>query len=95
MHISEIETPALIVDLDRMERNIDRAAAYASEHGLRLMPHTKTHKTPQVGRKQIEAGAAGLTVAKSSEADVMAEAEPPLLLVAYPVLGEAKLRRLA
>ena len=94
MHISEIETPALIVDLDRMERNIARAADYAREHQLQLMPHTKTHKTPEVGRKQLAAGAAGLTVAKSSEAEAMAEAEPPLLLVAYPVLGEAKLRRL-
>ncbi len=94
MRLSEIETPALVVDLDRMERNIARAAAHAREHGLRLAPHTKTHKTPQIGRLQLAAGAAGLTVAKSAEAEVMAEAEPPLLLVAYPVLGEAKLRRL-
>ena len=94
MHLSEIETPALIVDLDRMERNIARVADYAREHGLRLMPHTKTHKTPEIGRKQLAAGAAGLTVAKSSEAEAMAQAEPPLLLVAYPVLGAPKLRRL-
>ena len=94
MHLSEIETPALIVDLDRVERNIARAAGYAREHGLRLLPHTKTHKSPEIGRMQLAAGAVGLTVAKSTEAEILAEAEPPLLLVAYPVLGEAKLRRL-
>lgn len=94
MQLSEIETPALLVDLDIMERNIARAAEYARGHDLRLMPHTKTHKTPQVGRKQLAAGAAGLTVAKSSEAEMMVEAEPPVLLVAYPVLGRAKARRL-
>jgi D-serine deaminase-like pyridoxal phosphate-dependent protein len=94
MHVSEVETPALIVDLDRLERNIARAAAYADAHSLRMVPHTKTHKTPEIGRLQLAAGAAGLTVAKTTEAEAMLAAEPPFLLVAYPVLGEAKLRRL-
>jgi D-serine deaminase-like pyridoxal phosphate-dependent protein len=94
MHLSDIETPALLIDLDRVERNVERASSYAREHGLRLMPHTKTHKSPEIGRMQLAAGAVGLTVAKSTEAEVLAEAEPPTLLVAYPVLGEAKLRRL-
>jgi D-serine deaminase-like pyridoxal phosphate-dependent protein len=95
MHISELETPALIVNLDTMERNLLRVADYAAAHRLRLRPHTKTHKIPALGRRQIELGAAGLTVAKVGEAEVMLSAEPPELLVAYPVIGDTKLKRLA
>ncbi|MCX6636623.1 MAG: hypothetical protein NT090_16300 [Acidobacteria bacterium] len=50
MHISEIETPAIAIDLDIMERNLRRAAEYARHHDLRLRPHTKTHKIPALGR---------------------------------------------
>src|ERR1039458_8468955 len=81
MHVSEIETPALVVDLDRMERNLARAAEYAQQHGLRLRPHTKTHKSVRIGRRQLESGAAGLTVAKVSEAGVMVDASPSALLL--------------
>ncbi len=94
MHISEIETPALIVDLDILERNLGRVAGYAREHGLRLRPHTKTHKSPRMARRQLAGGAAGITVAKVSEAEVMLGAEPQDLLVAYPVIGRGKLARL-
>jgi D-serine deaminase-like pyridoxal phosphate-dependent protein len=94
MHVSEIDTPALVVDLDVMERNLRRVAEYAQSHGLRLRPHTKTHKSPVIGKRQLAAGAAGLTVAKVGEAEVMLAAEPPDMLVAYPVLGQAKLERL-
>jgi len=94
MHVSEIETPALVVDLDRMERNLARGAAYAKQHGLRLRPHTKTHKSVRIGRRQLELGAAGLTVAKVSEAEIMVEAAPSDLLVAYPIVGRTKLERL-
>ena len=54
-----------------MERNLRRTADYARQHGLRLRPHTKTHKIPAIGRRQLDLGAAGLTVAKVSEAEVM------------------------
>lgn len=94
MHVSEIETPAIVVDLDIMERNLNRVADYAREHGLRLRPHTKTHKSSLLGRMQLDHGAVGLTVAKVGEAEVMIRAEPKDLLVAYPVLGIGKLRRL-
>jgi D-serine deaminase-like pyridoxal phosphate-dependent protein len=94
MHVSEIETPALVVDLDRMDRNLARVAGYAKQHGLRLRPHTKTHKSVRIGRRQLESGAAGLTVAKVSEAEVMVEASPSDLLVAFPIVGRAKLERL-
>ena len=95
MHVSEIDTPALVVDLEIMERNLARVAGYAREHSLRLRPHTKTHKSVRLARQQIAAGAAGLTVAKVSEAEVMLAAEPDDLLVAYPIIGHTKLLRLA
>jgi D-serine deaminase-like pyridoxal phosphate-dependent protein len=94
MHVSELDTPALVIDLDIMERNLTRAADYARQHRLRLRPHTKTHKIPALGRRQLDLGAAGLTVAKTTEAEVMLEAAPPDLLIAYPVMGAAKLERL-
>jgi D-serine deaminase-like pyridoxal phosphate-dependent protein len=94
MHVSELDTPALVVDLDIMERNLARVAGYAREHGLRLRPHTKTHKSIRLARRQIESGATGLTVAKVSEAEIMAAAEPAELLVAFPVIGHTKLARL-
>jgi D-serine deaminase-like pyridoxal phosphate-dependent protein len=94
MHISELDTPALMVDLDIMERNLRRVADYCKQHGLRLRPHTKTHKSPLIGKRQLDSGAAGLTVAKVGEAEVMLGANPPDLLVAYPVIGRSKLARL-
>ena len=59
MHISEIDTPALVVDLDIFERNLARVADYAREHSLRLRPHTKTHKSVRLAKRQIASGAAG------------------------------------
>ena len=94
MRIQDLDTPAIVIDLDIMERNLERVAGYSRQHSLRLRPHTKTHKIPALGRKQIELGAVGLTVAKTGEAQVMLAADPPDLLVAYPVIGQAKLDRL-
>jgi D-serine deaminase-like pyridoxal phosphate-dependent protein len=94
MQISELDTPALVIDLDIMECNLRRVADYSKAHGLRLRPHTKTHKVPAVGRRQLDSGAVGLTVAKVGEAEVMLGANPPELLVAYPVIGRSKLTRL-
>jgi D-serine deaminase-like pyridoxal phosphate-dependent protein len=94
MTVAEIDTPALIVDLDVMERNLARVAHYAAGHALRLRPHTKTHKSVLIGKRQLAGGAAGLTVAKVSEAEVMVDAGPDDLLVAYPVIGHSKLERL-
>lgn len=94
MQVSELDTPALLIDLDIMERNLARVAGYSRANGLRLRPHTKTHKVPAVGRRQLESGAAGLTVAKVGEAEVMIGSGTPDLLVAYPVIGQKKLERL-
>ena len=94
MHISEIDTPALVVDLDIFERNLSRVAGYAREHNLRLRPHAKTHKSAWIGRRQLDLGAAGLTVAKVTEAEALMGAEPRDLLLAYPIFGRAKLDHL-
>ena len=92
--LAELETPALVVDLDRMERNLDAAAEYAAEHGLALRPHVKTHKSPLIAAAQVERGAAGLTCATPFEAEVMSEACTDLL-IAYPPIGAPRARRLA
>ena len=89
-----LETPAAVVDLDRMERNIGTAATYAAEHGLSLRPHVKTHKSPRIAAAQLASGAAGLTCATPFEAEVMADVCDDLL-VAYPPVGSLRARRLA
>src|SRR5579863_7285321 len=90
MHISELDTPALVIDLDIMERNLRRVADYTKSHGLRLRPHTKTHKVPAVGRRQLDSGAAGLTVAKVGEAEVMQVAKKTRLTVALDSMVAAR-----
>lgn len=95
MLVSELDTPALIVDLDVMERNLMQMAEYCRRHNLRLRPHTKTHKIPELARKQIESGASGITVAKLSEAEVMIDAGLKDILIAYPIVGPTKAARLA
>jgi D-serine deaminase-like pyridoxal phosphate-dependent protein len=92
--IAEVDTPAILIDLDVMDRNLERVAAYTRQHGLRLRPHTKTHKIPALARRQMDLGAVGVTVAKVSEAEVMLNARPDDLLVAYPVIGPSKTARL-
>ncbi|MBI3963347.1 MAG: D-TA family PLP-dependent enzyme [Deinococcus sp.] len=95
MNIADLDTPAVIIDLDVMERNLARAAAYCQQHQLRLRPHTKTHKIPAIAQQQLAHGASGITVAKLGEAEVMRAAGITDMLIAYPIVGESKLRRLA
>jgi D-serine deaminase-like pyridoxal phosphate-dependent protein len=92
--LAELDTPALLVDLDALEANLAEMAAVAGRAGVKLRPHTKTHKSPEIARMQVEAGAAGITCAKLGEAEVMADAGLDDLLIAYPLVGEGKLRRL-
>lgn len=89
-----LETPALVVDLVRMERNLDRAAAYARLHDIALRPHIKTHKSPLLAREQLARGATGLTCATTHEAEVMSDVGDDLLVM-YPPVGDARARRLA
>jgi D-serine deaminase-like pyridoxal phosphate-dependent protein len=95
MNYQELPTPALTIDLDTVDRNMERMAAYCREHNLGLRPHTKTHKTPEVARMQVERGAVGLTVAKVGEAEVLAGAGLDNILIAFPIWGTEKLRRIA
>ena len=88
------DTPALLIDLGVVERNIAAMADVAAAAGVRLRPHTKTHKSPAIARMQLDAGAAGITVAKLGEAEVMVDAGIDDVLVAYPLVGEGKLARL-
>ena len=95
MLISALDTPALVVDLDIMERNLARMAGYCREHQLRLRPHTKTHKIPELAKRQLASGATGITVAKLGEAEVMLNAGITDMLIAYPIVGPGKTTRLA
>lgn len=95
MNYRELSTPALTIDLDVVERNLDRMANLCRQQGVGLRPHTKTHKSPDVARMQLDRGAVGLTVAKVGEAEVMAAAGLDDILVAFPVFGGDKFRRLA
>lgn len=92
--LEQLETPVPVVDLDRLAHNLDRMAAYATLHGLRLRPHVKTHKSPRIAAEQLRRGAVGLTCATLREAEVMAECCNDIL-VAYPPVGAARLERLA
>lgn len=91
--LDQIESPAPLVDVDRMHANLRRAAEYCRRHGLGWRPHVKTHKTPELAAEQLRAGAVGVTVATPREAEVMARVADDVLL-AYPALGPAKLGRL-
>jgi D-serine deaminase-like pyridoxal phosphate-dependent protein len=91
---ADLETPCVLIDVDRLERNVARAAGWARAHGVRLRPHAKTHKVVEVGRLQLLAGARGLSVAKGSEAEVFAAAGCDDLFIAFPVVGGDKAARL-
>jgi D-serine deaminase-like pyridoxal phosphate-dependent protein len=93
--LDEVETPVAVVELDKLEANLERLQRYATDHAIRLWPHGKTHKAPEIGLKQIALGAEGLTVAKTGEAEVYHEAGVERLLVHYPPIGNAKWERLA
>jgi len=89
----ELETPAAVIDLDLLEHNLERAGRYAAARRLGLHPHLKTHKTLEIARRQLAHGAAGFTVAKSAEAEIFARAGLGPLLLHYPVVGPAKVKR--
>jgi len=95
MRIEELDTPVVTVDLDIMEHNLRSLAEHCRKHRLGLRPHTKTHKIPAIAKMQIAGGAAGITVAKVGEAEVMAGAGLEDILIAYPVVGTTKCERLA
>jgi D-serine deaminase-like pyridoxal phosphate-dependent protein len=92
--LDEIATPAVLVDVAVLERNLERMAQAAGAAGVSLRPHAKTHKVLEVGRRQLRAGAVGLTLAKTSEAEVFVGAGFEDIFLAYPIVGADKARRL-
>ncbi|MBI5115590.1 DSD1 family PLP-dependent enzyme [Candidatus Poribacteria bacterium] len=91
----DIDTPALLIDLDRMEHNIKKMASFFDMQFSNLRPHTKTHKCPVLAHKQLQAGAQGITCAKLGEAEVMAAAGIRDILIANQIVGPDKIARLA
>ncbi|SDK59982.1 D-TA family PLP-dependent enzyme [Aliiruegeria lutimaris] len=95
MSLDGIDTPAVLVDLDKAEANIRAFQAYADRHGLKVRPHIKTHKLPRLAAYQVAQGAVGITCQKVSEAEAMVVGgEVDDVLITYNILGEKKLRRL-
>lgn len=98
--VEQLSTPAIIVDLDKAQRNITNFQTYANAHGFKVRPHIKTHKLPALAAAQLEAGACGITCQKISEAEAMLDSLQkdfnlsPDILITYNILGEEKLDRL-
>ena len=90
-----IETPALIIDMDALEANIQKMAAYFADKRTKLRPHFKTHKSPAIAHMQVAAGAKGLSCAKLGEAEVLAAAGIRDILIANQIVDTRKLHRLA
>ena len=92
--IDQIDTPAVLIDFDRASANIARAQTYADRQNVKLRPHIKTHKLPFWAKKQVEAGAIGITCQKIGEAEVMADAGLDDIFLPYNIIGQTKLARL-
>jgi len=93
--LSAVDTPALLVDLDAFEANLKTMADAIADTGVRLRAHSKTHKSPIIGLKQMAMGAVGVCCQKVSEAEIMVEGGVPDVLVSNQIVGTAKLDRLA
>jgi len=97
--VERVDTPAPIVLVDIMQDNIDRMQGFAAQHNLDVRPHVKTHKCVEIGRRQVEAGAVGITAGNVGEAEVFAAAGFGDIFLAYPVwpggTKGARIRRLA
>lgn len=90
----DLPTPAVLIDVGILARNIQTMADAAREAGVRLRPHAKTHKCLEIGRLQVAAGAKGIALAKTSEAEVFVQAGFDDIFIAYPVVGKGKPERL-
>lgn len=93
--VASVAAPALVIDLDAMERNLAAMAVFARSHGVRLRPHAKMHKSAAIAKAQITAGAVGVCVQKLSEAEVLADAGIADIYISNEVIDAAKLMRVA
>ncbi|MFP4483170.1 MAG: alanine racemase, partial [Thermovirgaceae bacterium] len=94
MEYTELDTPALLIDREILMDNLRYMQAYADKYGVRLRPHTKTHKMPSIAHLQIQEGARGIAVAKVGEAEVMAAEGISDILIANEIVGPKKLERI-
>ena len=92
--IDDLDSPSVLIDLDKVEANLKRAQAYADSHGVRLRPHIKTHKLPELAKLQLDLGAIGITCQKLGEAEVMADAGITDILLTFNLLGRPKMAKL-
>lgn len=88
-----LETPCLVINEEVMDHNIQVMGNMAASHKVQLRPHAKTHKLPRIALQQMEAGAVGITVAKVSEAEIMAANGVNNIFIAYPLITERKIER--
>lgn len=93
--IHDLETPSILIDLDKMQNNIQRMQAYCDNLGINFRPHIKTHKIPAIAQLQLDAGAIGIACQKVSEAEVFAEAGIMDIQLPYNIVGAKKTQRLA
>jgi len=94
MHMYDLDTPALVLNLDVLEKNIRNMAEHCAQLGIPLRAHTKTHKTPQIAQMQLAAGSQGIVCQKLGDAEVMAKAGIRDILIPYNILGRSKVQRL-
>src|SRR5271154_1843942 len=88
---ADLDTPALLVDIDVLDRNIREIVETCRARGVNWRPHSKSHKSPDIVRRQLAAGASGIVCAKLGEAEVMAEAGIRNILIANQIVGAAKI----
>lgn len=93
--VDAVDTPALVIDLDAFERNLDRMAAFSHDTGIRVRPHAKTHKSPAVAHAQMARGAVGQCCQKVAEAEVLVNNGIDNVLVSNQIVGAGKVARLA
>jgi D-serine deaminase-like pyridoxal phosphate-dependent protein len=93
--VHDLDTPAVTIDLHRLDKNIDRAQAMIAAKGLKNRPHIKTHKIPDIAKMQMKAGASGITCQKISEAEVFVDAGlTGDILITFDIVGEKKTEHL-
>jgi D-serine deaminase-like pyridoxal phosphate-dependent protein len=92
--IFELDTPSLLLDLNKLKENIKEVSSFAKKNGVAIRPHIKTHKSINIAKMQLEEGSVGITTAKIAEAEVMAQSGIKDILIAYPISSSLKIARL-
>ena len=94
VRLPSLDTPAVLVDMDKLEMNISEASRLAADAGVKLRPHSKCHECAEIARMQIKAGAIGISSSKLEEAERMAEEGIDDIMVVHPFYGDFKLEKL-